>query len=320
MSYCQLFMSKSIHVFFLCILFFKLNGQQEAIRMVYPFLPMSLNPAEAGANGVISLTGLYRKKPLIQQFGMSNSSQQYFSFDTPIKNNAWGMGFMAYNTDQAYALPLGGIASNLGLAGVLAKGFSLGRGREIRGGIQLGINQYPVMGRSGTSELTGNYGWGFLLKQGEFTLSFSQPAVHMQSMNWNSSSPYFFKGQYILKGKSANVVKSGSVIRLIKGLDTQIDLYSVFWWQERLGFGIWWQNTGSELGNPALIGSLEVPLGKNFRVGYGYDFLGDNVTTFTAGISGTANSSISSTASGFHQIFLRYELDTGNGRLAEFRY
>ena len=51
-----------------------------------------------------------------------------------------------------------------------------------------------------------------------------------------------------------------------------------------------------------------------------YDFLGENVSTLPAGISGSANSSISTTASGFHQIFIRYELDTGNGKLAEFRH
>lgn len=183
-----------------------------------------------------------------------------------------GHGFLAYNTDQAYAMPLGGIASNLGLAGQVAKVISFGRGREIRVGGQIGINQYPVIGRSGTSELTGSYGWGFLLKQDEFTLAFSQPAAQMQEMNWRASSPMYIKGQYIFKTNSGNALKSGTVVRFIKGLDTQIDLYSVFWLQERLGFGLWWQNTGSELGNPALIGSLEIPLGKNFKVGYGYDF------------------------------------------------
>lgn len=319
-SYCQLFMSNRILVFCLCLMGFVSAAQQEALRMVYPFMPMALNPAEAGANGVISVTGIYRKKPLLQQFGMSSSSQQYFSFDKPIKNNTWGMGFLAYNTDQSYAMPLGGIASNLGLAGLVAKVISFGRGREIRAGGQIGINQYPVIGRSGTSELTGSYGWGFLLKQDEFTLAFSQPAVQMQEMNWRASSPMYIKGQYIFKTNSGNALKSGTVVRFIKGLDTQIDLYSVFWWQERLGFGLWWQNTGSELGNPALIVSLEIPLGKNFKVGYGYDFLGENVSTLPAGISGSANSSTSTTASGFHQIFLRYELDTGNGKLAEFRH
>lgn len=320
MSYCQLFMSNLKFIFCLC--FFNYVGycQQEAIRMVYPFIPLSLNPAEAGSKGVISITGLYRKKPLIQQFGMSSSSQQYFSFDRPMKNNSWGMGFLAYNTDQAYATPLGGIASNLGLAGILSKGILLGRGREIRGGVQIGINQYPVIGRSGTTELTSSYGWGFMLKQKEFTVAFSKPASQFQSMNWNSASPFYINGQYIFKGKSGNAMKSGLLIRFINGLETQVDLYSVFWWQERLGLGIWWQNTGSELGNPALIGSLEVPLGKNFRVAYGYDFWGENVTTLPAGISGSAKISTSTTASGFHQIFIRYELDTGNGKLAEFRH
>jgi hypothetical protein len=176
-----------------------------------------------------------------------------------------------------------------------------------------------VIGRSGTSELTGSYGWGFLLIQDEFTLGFSQPAVQMQEMNWRTSSPMYIKGQYIVKASSGNALKSGSVIRFTKGLDTQIDLYSVFWWKERLGFGLWWQNTGSELGDPALIGSLEAPLGKNFKVGYGYDFLGQNVSTLPAGISGSANTTTSTIVSGFHQIFLRYELDPGNGKLAEFR-
>jgi hypothetical protein len=122
-------MSNRILIFCLCLIGFVSTAQQEALRMVYPFMPLSLNPAEAGANGVISVTGIFRKKPMFQQFGMSSSSQQYFSFDKPIQNNSWGMGFLAYNTDQAYALPFGGIASNLGLAGLLAKSISLGRGR-----------------------------------------------------------------------------------------------------------------------------------------------------------------------------------------------
>jgi hypothetical protein len=67
----------------------------------------------------------------------------------------------------------------------------------------------------------------------------------------------------------------------------------------------------AEFGDPALLGSLEVPLGLNFRVGYSYDFLGKNVSTL-----GTTTSS---EASGFHQIFLRYDLDFGLGKLGQFR-
>ena len=62
-SYCQLFMSNRILVFCFCLMAHVAAAQQEALRLVYPFMPLSLNPAEAGANGVISVTGIYRKSP-----------------------------------------------------------------------------------------------------------------------------------------------------------------------------------------------------------------------------------------------------------------
>jgi hypothetical protein len=42
-----------------------------------------------------------------------------------------------------------------------------------------------------------------------------------------------------------------------------------------------------------------------------YDFLGKNVSTL--------GSSAMSEASGFHQIFLRYDLDFGLGKLGQFQ-
>jgi len=62
--------------------------------MMYPFMPMVINPALAGQKGVASITGIYRKKPLFQP-GLSTlaSSQQYFSFDMPILKEKGGIGF-----------------------------------------------------------------------------------------------------------------------------------------------------------------------------------------------------------------------------------
>ena len=92
-------MRKFIFLLFLSLPIF---AQQESLRMVYPFIPMGINPAVAGAKGVASMTGIYRKKPLFQG-GITNttSSQQYFSFDMPIAQEKGGIGFLAYNTDQS---------------------------------------------------------------------------------------------------------------------------------------------------------------------------------------------------------------------------
>lgn len=296
------------------ILSLPVKAQQESIRMMYPFMPLGINPALAGSNGVASITGIYRKKPLFQG-GIANtaSSQQYFSFDMPIAREKGGIGFLAYNTDQSYALPAGGIAANLGLAAIGSKSFSWGRGNRIQLGLQIGVNQYPIIGKSGTSVLGGHYGLGFMYEKGDLKLGFSSPAISFNESYGSTNPPRYLTGEYLIQ-LNQNSLKLGSVIRYQQN-EMKADYYTVFWFKEKVGAGVWYQATGSELGSNALIGSLEVALGKNFRVGYGYDFLGESTAYIPAGFG----SSTSSERAGFHQIFLRYEVDLGNGRIAEFR-
>jgi hypothetical protein len=51
-------------VLFLLLAFFA-QGQQESLRMAYPFLPLAINPADAGVSQVFSAKGIFRKKALI---------------------------------------------------------------------------------------------------------------------------------------------------------------------------------------------------------------------------------------------------------------
>jgi hypothetical protein len=127
------------------------------------------------------------------------------------------------------------------------------------------------------------------------------------------NKPTYITGQYIIH-LTQNSVKLGTVLRYQQN-ETKADYYAVFWLKEKLGAGIWYQATGSELGSKALLGSLEVALGKNFRVGYSYDFLGESTAYFPAGFG----SAVSTERSGFHQLFIRYEVELGNGKIAEFR-
>ena len=298
----------------LLLLSLSLFAQQESLRMVYPFMPLAINPAIAGAKGVGSITGIYRKKPLFQG-GITNtaSSQQYFSFDMPIAQEKGGIGFLAYNTDQSYALASGGIAANLGLAAVAAKNFAWGRGNYFRIGVQVGVNQYPIIGKSGTSVLGGHYGWGVHYTRGDLQVGFSSPANSFESSYGSLHKPMYLSGQYILH-LNQHALKLGAILRNQQE-SIKSDYFAVFWFKEKVGTGIWYQGTGSELGSKALLGSLEVALGKNFRVGYAYDFLGESTAYYPAGFG----SSVSSERAGFHQLFIRYEVDLGNGKIAEFR-
>jgi hypothetical protein len=275
-------------------------GQQESLRMVYPFIPMGINPAEAGQRGVASITGIYRKKPLFQQ-NLGGSSQQYFSFDMPVAQGKGGIGFLAYNTDQSYLIPQGGLAANLGLAAVGSYAVEWGRGHELRFGGQVGVDQFPILDKSGTAVLKSSFGFGLMYIHDQLTVGLSKPT---------RESPIYARATYVMNLDNSFTTKFGSVIRLSTG-EVKADVHAIVWWNEKIGLGIWYQGTGSEFGDPALLMSAEVALGRNFRVGYAYDLLGKQVAVTTPTSSGVA--------SGFHQIFLRYEIDTGNGKIAAFR-
>jgi hypothetical protein len=293
------------------LLFFMLitsgiNAQQETLRMAYPFLPLAINPADAGAQKIFSAKGIFRKKPLFQTIGGASSPQQLMSMDMPLQKGNWGLGFLGYNTDQSYATPSGMISSNLGLAVVGSKHEHWGRGNQLSYGINVGVNQYPILGKSGSSELLGSIGIGVAYRKEALMVGISKPTNRFDGLG---DAPLYVQASYYFPVGDLHTLKLGTVLR--KDQQTKVDFNAVFWYQEKLGVGLWFQQTGSEFGDPALLGSLEVPLGLNFRVGYSYDFLGKNVSTL-----GTTTSS---EASGFHQIFLRYDLDFGLGKLGQFR-
>ena len=290
----------------LVFLAFAVQAQQETLRMAYPFLPLAINPADAGAMKIFSAKGVFRKKPLFQTIGGASSSQQLMSIDMPLQKGSWGLGFLGYNTDQSYATPSGLISSNLGLAVVGSKHVYWGRGNHLSYGINLGVNQYPILGKSGSSELLGSIGIGLAYRKEALMVGISKPSNRLDGLG---DAPLYVQASYYFPVGDLHTLKMGSVLR--KDHQTKFDFNAVFWYQERLGVGLWYQQTGSEFGDPALLGSFEVPLGVNFRVGYSYDFLGKNVSTLV--------SSTTSEASGFHQIFLSYNLDFGLGKLGQFR-
>lgn len=282
------------------------QAQQESLRMAYPFLPLAINPADAGVMKIFSAKGVFRKKPLFQTLGGASSSQQLMSIDMPLRKGDWGLGFLAFNTDQSFATPSGMISSNLGLAAVVSKHMKWGRGNQLSYGMNVGINQYPILGKSGTSEMLGSIGLGVSYRKEALMLGISKPSNRLDGLG---DAPLYLQASYYFPVADLHTLKIGTVLR--KDQQTKIDFNAVFWYQEKVGVGLWYQQTGSEFGDPALLGSVEVPLGLNFRVGYSYDFLGKNVSTL--------GSSAMSEASGFHQIFLRYDLDFGLGKLGQFQ-
>jgi len=293
-----------------------IKAQQEALRMMYPMMPMSINPAQAGSSKVASIVGFYRKKPLFSLPGLMSLSQQYLSFDMPIKQESWGVGFLGFNSSQAFADGSGSIASNLGLAGVVSKRFDLGEGHELSVGATIGVNQKPVITSNGTTVLSGSYGFGLMYQKDHLKVGVSRPSSYMSG---SSLSPIYAHAEAMMNLSSGDKFRFGSVLKYVKSgtySETNIDFYGVYWFQELVGIGAWYMNTGAEAGNTALLGSAQVALTRNFMVTYAYDFLGKSITL---NMPGSSSSNTSNSNSGFHQIGIRYEIDMGNAKLANFR-
>jgi type IX secretion system PorP/SprF family membrane protein len=296
---------------FICLYSLSATAQQDQLYLTYPFLPMTINPAYAGAKEVVSMAGIYRKRPLFSANGVASTTQQYFNFDMPIAQDRMGIGFQAYNADQAVGIG-GNLAGNLGLYGDFAYRFDMPSDGKLAIGLQAGITQVPAIfvgTNNGGTRFRSSLGLGVYYKNDDWYAGLSMPNINASD---NYASPMFLTLGYLFDIGDDLKLKAGTLVRRISNdlvSSTEVDFNGVLWVKERVGIGVWYQNTGSEFVNKAVLGSLEIQLSK-MRIGYSYDFNGANSNAATG----------SPANQGFHQIMLRFDFDAGNGKSASFKY
>ena len=285
-------------------------AQQDQMYITYPFMPLNINPAYAGSREVISVSGIFRRRPLLGAFGTATTTQEYFNFDMPIAQDKMAIGFQAYNAQQVLGIGGIGILGNLGLYGDFAYRLALPNDGKLAIGVQLGVTQVPVAftigGGSGNTAFNSSYGAGIYYNNDDAYFGVSLLNVNASD---NYNRPLFISGGYVFTIDDDFKIKTGAVVRKQSsnsGGKTDFDLNVTGWINDRFGIGIWYQNTGSEFSNTAILGSFQVQL-KKLQLGYAYDFSG----------TGSTNS-ISN--EGFHQIMVKYEFDAGNGKSGVFRY
>lgn len=289
-------------------------AQQEQLYITYPFMPLNVNPAYAGSREVISISGIIRRRPLFSAVGVPSTTQQYFNFDMPIAQDRMAIGFQAYNAEQVIGNLGGGVLGNLGLYGDVAYRFQLPNDGKLAIGLQIGVTQVPAFISSVGGAGIGSTGFNSSLGGGIYYNN-DDAYLGVSMLNFNATDnynrPLFITGGYVFTIDNDFKLKAGTLIRKqssIAGGKTDFDLNLTGWINDKFGIGVWYQNTGSELSNTAILGSLQVQL-KKLQIGYAYDFGG-------SGNSGA----ISVGREGFHQLMVRYEIDAGNGKSGVFRY
>jgi type IX secretion system PorP/SprF family membrane protein len=298
---------------------FRAEAQQDQLYLVYPFMPLVVNPAYAGSREVVNITGVFRKRPLFNLNGVSGATQQYISIDSPIAQGRMGLGFQAFNGNQSFANLNGVVSGNLGFYGDVAYKITLPHDGRLSLGAQLGVTQVPLILQTGSgggsdSNFKESIGIGVYYRTDDLYAGVSYQNLTASSGTY--SKPVFFTAGYLYEISADLKLKAGILGRYYTNPNVTeklaLDYNATLWIKERFGIGVWYMNTGSEFTSKSLLASAEFQLGNQFRFGYSYDFKGNNPVP-SSGLN-------YNDLGGFHQLMIRYELDSGNGKIGVPRF
>lgn len=295
-------------------------AQQDALYHTYPFNPLALNPAYAGTSGVTTLSVISRRRSLALQ---NTPSSQFFSIDFPLTpKNKMSFGMQAFADNYS--------AANVGLYGSLAYHLPAGDIGTLSLGMQGGFTQIRATNfYAGVNEFKPNVGFGAYFRTQNAFVGVGMPTALRITSDASSTGggviryefyrPIFINAGYVFDVTDEVAVKASILVRYISKATTNataLDLNGTVWFRNKFGLGIWSQGTGSEYNSKAFLISAEFNLGEKFRLGYSYDF-----SAGSANIQGTnpLTGGIT-TASGLHQIMIRYGWDSGDGKMKEMRY
>lgn len=297
-------------------------AQQDQLYYTYLFNPLALNPAYAGSSEITSLSLVRRMRSIALQ---NTPSSSYFSMDFPVSPSSLsGIGLQAfydnYSVGQAGVYLSYAYRMNVGETGTISIGLQSGF-TQVRSTNYLSVNEFKL-----------NIGTGVYYRNQNAYIGVGIPSLLKTTTKASGTGgsvslyefyqPVFITAGYTLHATEKVDIKGGIVVRnylnnaVASGKKTVFDYNAMAWFNNKLGIGLWYQNTGSEFSDTALQLSAEVNMG-NFRFGYAYDFKANNGTPVsgTNPITGGVT-----TASGLHTLLIRYGWDSGNGKMSTPRY
>ncbi|WP_237722189.1 PorP/SprF family type IX secretion system membrane protein [Sediminibacterium roseum] len=296
------------------IIMLSLSGkaQQHPMYTQYMFNMMNINPAYAGSRGVPTATALYRD----QWVGIAGAPKTAsISVDMPLNAKKIGLGFQMYDDKL-------GIERTTGFNASYAFRIQMTESGTLSLGLQAGLLNYRAnyteavtfqpndpRFQQNISGLLPAAAAGIYYNSDRFYIGLSTPALLKSKISYdNSTSVEGVTGKdlhlYLATGFVMNlnrdlVLKPSILVKAGSGAPIEYDFNGNLWIQNTIAFGFSYR-TGD-----AYVGMAELQLSKQLRVGYAYD------KTFNA--LGNYNS-------GTHELMLRMEFGSGNGKVASPRY
>lgn len=304
------------------------NAQQEGQYSLYMYNEGVYNPAYAGLNEVLSITGVYRT----QWAGLSNAPEhQYVHVQSPLFITGGGVGFL-FEHDQA------GVEKDLKLFGEYAHYIPLNNALTLSLGLRAGIRQKTLDGaalrtpqgnyESGSidhndgrlpvtnvNEIQPEAGAGLYLMHEQFEFGFGVTNLMESSFtladNMSTGVTYDLDRTYFVSGRYHQELNEDFLLIptfLVKSntTQTQIDVNVMLNFRDLYQVGLGIRGVDQESQDAVLL-SGGMRLSEQFMAVYAYDM---------------TLSELKSVSSGSHEILLRYTLNKpiGKGRLPKIIY
>jgi len=272
----------------------------------------SSNRAYAGSRGVGTATALYRN----QWVGIPGAPQTTsLGFDMAIKEKKIGLGFQLYD-DRL------GIERSTGFNASYAFRIRLTESGTLSLGLQAGILNYranysevrtfqpgdPSFSQN-VSGILPSAAAGVYYTSDKFYIGLSTPALLQTKISYDNIASVssvsgrdlhlFLASGFVLPLNQDLVLKPSLLVKAVSGAPVEYDLNTNLWIQNTLALGFSYRTGDS------YVGMLELQLSKQLRLGYAYD------KTFT---------NLNSYNTGTHELMLRMEFGSGNGKVASPRY
>ncbi|KAF2514362.1 type IX secretion system membrane protein PorP/SprF [Flavobacterium zhairuonense] len=300
-------------LFYFVILFVTIasHAQQDAQYTQYMYNTININPAYAGSRGALSIFGLYRT----QWVGLDGAPEtSSFSINTPINNSNLGIGGSLVN-DKIGPTNENNISVDVSYTVQTSANFKLSFGIKGTANIfNLDVNKLnpEISGDPQFQDLDNkfspNVGAGVYWHSDKAYIGFSIPnfietnryddndiAIFKDKINYYLMAGYVFdldKYQYI-KFKPAVLTK------MVEGAPLQVDLSANFMFFDKFVAGVGYRWSAS------LSAMVGFQITDGLYLGYGYDHETTNLNNYN---------------SGSHEIFLRYEFFTKNGKITTPRF
>lgn len=287
------------------------DAQQRPMYSQYMFNMLNINPAYAGSRGVVSATALYRD----QWVGIPGAPQTAsFSIDMASHEKKVGLGLQLYD-DRL------GVERTTGLNASYAFRIQLTNSGTLSLGLQAGILNYranysevrtyqpgdPSFSQN-VSGLLPAAAAGIYYNADKFYIGISTPALLQTKLSNDNKADVsstgrdlhlFLASGFVVSLSQDLMLKPSVLVKAVSGAPVEYDFNANLWIQNTLALGFSYR-TGD-----AYVGMVELQMNKQLRFGYAYD------KTF---------SNLGSLNTGTHELMLRMEFGSGNGKVASPRY